>query len=98
MLFPFMLLWLAIGAFIGFVVSKVVNLRGDAPIGGIGVAALGAAATGITYNLYSGNGLNTWHIWSCLAAAAGAAVAVTVWHLVRSRYVSHETVHMRRSY
>jgi uncharacterized membrane protein YeaQ/YmgE (transglycosylase-associated protein family) len=98
MLFPLLLLWGAIGATIGFFVSKIVNLRGDAPIGGIGVSALSGAIAGLAWNLFSGHGFTEWTRWSCLWALIGAAVGVTVWHLIRSRYVSHAQASFRRSY
>ncbi len=98
MLFPLLLLWVAIGAIIGFVVSKIVNLRGDAPIGGIGVSALSGGIAGLTWNLFSGHGFADWTRWSCLWAAIGAGVGVAIWHVIRSRYVNHAQGSIRRSY
>jgi uncharacterized membrane protein YeaQ/YmgE (transglycosylase-associated protein family) len=98
MLLPLMLLWLAIGAAVGYFVSKVVNLRGDDPLGGIAVAAVGAGVLGVACNLFTGYGLTGWNIWSCALAAAGGAVAVAIWHVVRAFFVSHDRGTVRRSY
>jgi hypothetical protein len=98
MLFPFLLLWLATGAAVGFIVSKTVNLRGDAPIGGIAVAAIAGAVCGLGWNIFSGHGLTGWSAWSCLWAAIGAGVGVAIWHVIRSKYVSHDRASVRRSY
>jgi len=98
MLLPLGLLWLAIGATVGFIVSKFVNLRGDDALGGIAVAALGAVALGAGCNVWSGHGLTGWNVWSCLLAGIGAVIAVTIWHIIRAFFVSRERGTVRRSY
>jgi uncharacterized membrane protein YeaQ/YmgE (transglycosylase-associated protein family) len=90
--------WIATGLLIGFVASKIVNLRGDDPKFGICAAAAGALGAGVLYVTLGASGVGTWSWWGLLYAAAGAIVAVVVWHLVRSRSISHERYVPRSSY
>jgi uncharacterized membrane protein YeaQ/YmgE (transglycosylase-associated protein family) len=90
--------WLVVGAIVGFAVSKMVNLRGDDPKLGMGAAVAGAVIGGIVHSVVSGTGVSAWNTWSVLTAALGATIAVIVWHLVRSRTISHDTQTSRRSY
>lgn len=90
--------WIVAGAIVGLVVSKMVNLRGDDPKLGIGAAAAGAVAAGILHAMISGTAVSAWNMWSVLSAALGAVVAVVVWHLIRSRSISHDVQTSRRSY
>jgi uncharacterized membrane protein YeaQ/YmgE (transglycosylase-associated protein family) len=90
--------WIVVGLLIGFIASKVVNLRGDDPMGGIGVAGIGAIVAAVLYTIISGAGVSAWNVWSLFWAAIGAIVGVVTWHLVRSRYVSKAPQTHRRSY
>lgn len=90
--------WVLVGLVVGFVASKVVNLRGDDPRLGV-IAAVGGAvlAAGI-YTVVGGAGVSGWNVWSLAWAAVGGVAGAAVWHGVRSRYVSHERYVPRRSY
>jgi uncharacterized membrane protein YeaQ/YmgE (transglycosylase-associated protein family) len=90
--------WVVVGLLIGFIASKVVNLRGDEPILGIGVGAAAALVVGILYSVISGSGVTAWNLRSILFAAIGALIGVVIWHFVRSRYASREIYTSRRSY
>jgi len=90
--------WIAVGLLVGFVTTKLVNLRGDDPRLSIGVAAAGAICGAVIYTIFSGAGVSAWNPWSLLSAAGGAAVAMVIWHAVRSRTISHDTYTSRRSY
>ena len=90
--------WVVVGMIVGFIASKVVQLRGDDPKLGIGMAMGGAIFAGILYTLISGVGLRAWNPWSLTFAAIGATVAVVGWHVVRSRTISHDVGTVRRSY
>jgi hypothetical protein len=90
--------WIVTGIIIGFIVSKIVNLRGDDPKLGIGVAALAALLGGIGYTIKSGAGVAGFNLWAIITAAACALIAVIAWHLSRSRSVSRERQSVRRSY
>jgi hypothetical protein len=90
--------WIAIGLIVGFIASKVVDLHGDDPRLGFGVASGGAIVAAALYSIISGAGVSAWHGWALAFAAMGAAGAVVAWHLVRSRYVSRESYTTRRSY
>jgi uncharacterized membrane protein YeaQ/YmgE (transglycosylase-associated protein family) len=90
--------WIVLGLIIGFIASKVVNLRGDDPRLGIGVAGLGAVVGGALYSIISGTGVSPWNLWSIVFAAVGAAVGAVIWHAVRSRYISKGPQTHRSSY
>ena len=90
--------WIAVGLLIGFIASKVVDLHGDDPRLGIGVAAGGAILCGVLYSIISGAGVSAWNVWSILCAALGALLGAGVWYGVRSRYVSRERYTTRSSY
>ena len=90
--------WVIVGVIVGFVASKLVNLRGDDPRLSIGAAAAGAIVAGVLYSMISRDGVSAWNAWSILFAAVGATVAAVAWHAVRSRYISRERYVPRRSY
>ena len=90
--------WVALGLLVGFIASKVVNLRGDDPRLSIGVAAVGAVVAGALYSVISGDGVSPFNVWSLVSAAGGALAGAVVWHVVRSRYISHDGYTVRRSY
>lgn len=98
MLLPLLVLWFAAGATIGLMFSKLINLRGDEPLLGIGVAGLGAMIAGLFRNLHGGQGFTGWNVWSLAFAAGGGLIAAILWHAIRSRFVSHERGTVRRSY
>src|SRR5688572_19860395 len=90
--------WIVAGVIVGFIASKVVNLRGDDPRMGIGAAAGGALVAGILHTLFSDAEVAVWNPWGILFAAIGGLVAVVIWHVVRSRSITHDTHTSRRSY
>ena len=90
--------WVVVGLVVGFIVSKVLNLHGDDPKLGIGVAAAGAVVGGFLYGLISGAPVSAWNLWSIVFAAVGAAAGAAIWHGLRSRYVSRASYSVRRSY
>lgn len=90
--------WIAVGLILGFIVSKVLNLHGDDPRLGIGVAVAGALIVGWIYCMISGTGIMLWNPWSILFAAIGAGIGLTIWHGIRSRYIPKEKGTVRRSY
>ena len=90
--------WVITGLLVGVIATKFVNLRGDDPKLGFMAGVAGALVAGLTSSMVSGTGVSAWSWWSVLFAAVGAAVAVTVWHAVRSRSISHARYVPRRSY
>jgi uncharacterized membrane protein YeaQ/YmgE (transglycosylase-associated protein family) len=90
--------WIVIGLIIGFIASKLVNLRGDDPRFSIGVAAGGALVAGLLYSIIGGASITAWNMWSMLFAAIGGIVGAVAWHAIRSRSISHERYVPRRSY
>jgi len=90
--------WIVIGLIVGFIATKVVDLHGDDPRLGFGVACGGAIVAAALYTMISGAGVSAWNPWSLLFAAIGAVAAVVTWHAVRSRYVSRESYTTRRSH
>ncbi len=90
--------WLVVGLIIGFIASKVADLRGDDPRLGMAVAAGGAIVAGALYSIISGAGVTAWNPWSLIFAAIAALAGAVIWHVVRSRYASKQTYSQRRSY
>jgi uncharacterized membrane protein YeaQ/YmgE (transglycosylase-associated protein family) len=90
--------WIVMGLLIGFIAQKFVNLRGDDPKLGIGVATGAAIIMGILYSIISGAGVTAWNPWSLFFAAIGAVGGAVIWHIVRSRSISHAGHTSRRSY
>ncbi len=90
--------WVLVGLLVGFIISKVLDLHGDDPRLGIGVAAGGAIIFAVLYTVISGAGVSAFNIWSLVFAAIGAGVAVAVWHMIRSKYVSRAPYTRRSSY
>ena len=90
--------FLCVGLIVGFVASKLVNLRGDDPRLGIGGAVAGAVVGGVLYGVVSGAGVAPWNLWAVLAAVVGGAAGALAWHAVRSRSISHDSQTSRRSY
>ena len=90
--------WIVVGLIVGFVASKMVNLRGDDPWLGIGVAVGGSVVFAALYSIIAGSAVHAWNPWCLLFAAAGGAVGALIWHGVRSRSISHDRYDPRRSY
>jgi uncharacterized membrane protein YeaQ/YmgE (transglycosylase-associated protein family) len=90
--------WIVVGVVVGFIATKVVNLRGDDPRLSIAVAAGGAILAGALYSMISGAGVSAWNAWSLIFAAIGALAGAATWHAVRSRYISHARYTPRSSY
>ena len=98
MFFLVILSWIAAGLVVGFIASRVVNLRGDDPRLGIGAAAIGAVVAGVIYSVVTGTSIATWTLGSFITAAVVALLTVVAWHLIRSRTISHERYVPRSSY
>ena len=90
--------WMVIALLVGFIASKVVDLRGDDPRLGIAAACGGTIFAAVLYTLISGSGVSAWNPRSLVMAAIGAVVGAVTWHVVRSRSISHESYTRRRSY
>ena len=90
--------WIVIGLLVGYIATKVVDLRGDDPRLGLAVACGGAVVAAVLHSAISGTQVSAWNLWSILFAAMGAVAGVVAWHAVRSRYVSHAPYTRRSSY
>ena len=90
--------WLVVALIVGYIASRFVNLHGDDPRFGFAAAIAGALVAAIVYTLVSGAGVTAFNIWSLIWAAVGAVVAITIWHVVRSRFASHDVGTRRSSY
>ena len=90
--------WLAAGLVVGFIVSRMIDLHGDDPRFGFAAACAGALVGAVGYTLASSASMSAWNLWSFVWAAVGAAVAVLIYHAVRSRFVSRDVGTRRSSY
>ena len=90
--------WLVVAVVVGFIASKVVNLRGDDPRLGIAAACAGGIVAAVLYTVISGSAVTARNPWALLAAATGAVIGALAWHAVRSRSISRESYTRRSSY
>ena len=90
------LLWTGIGLLLGFLTSRVINLRGDDPRLGVAVSIIGAIVGGLIFRMFSD--APTWtSVGSYLIPSVMAIVALVLWHIVRTRG-SYKQPTFRRSY
>jgi uncharacterized membrane protein YeaQ/YmgE (transglycosylase-associated protein family) len=89
--------WVVLGGLIGLAVSKIIDLRGDDPRVGIALSAAGGLLGGWIYSLISGAPVSAFNVWSLLCAALAAGMALSLWHLSRSRRPYQQPTR-RRSY
>lgn len=98
MVFLGILGWLVVGVIVGFIATKLVNLRGDDPRLSVGAAGIAAVVAGAIYSIVSGDGVSAFNVWSIAWAAGGGVAGAVLWHAVRSRFISHDGYTVRRSY
>jgi uncharacterized membrane protein YeaQ/YmgE (transglycosylase-associated protein family) len=89
--------WCICGALLGFIVSRLVDLHGDDPIFGIGVAAAGSLVGGCLYKFISGSTINIMNVRSLVWSVVASGVALAIWHVIRA-LSPHEQQTIRRSY
>jgi hypothetical protein len=89
--------WVLVGLIVGFVASRVVDLRGDDPRISIGISSFAALLAGALYSWFSGTSVVFFTFWGWLVAGITAALAVTAWHVARHR-APYKRPKMRQSY
>lgn len=92
-----LIIWVVIGAIVGAIAIKFVDTRGDSPMLGIGAAVAGAVIVGGAHRFLSGN-VELWSVLGMCLAAVGAAAGAAIYHLIRSRSISHDRQSVRSSY
>jgi uncharacterized membrane protein YeaQ/YmgE (transglycosylase-associated protein family) len=97
-MFLALLSWIVVGAVVGFIGSKLVNLRGDTPLIGMGAAAGGAVVAGLVHALMFREAVLPWDLWNLVFAAAGAAASVLGYHVIRGLSISKDRQSIRSSY
>ena len=90
--------WLVVAVIVGFIASKVVDLRGDDPRLGLAASCAGSIVAAVLYTVISGSAVSARNPWALLAAATGAAIGVFAGHAIRSRSISRESYSRRNSY
>lgn len=90
--------WVVLGLIVGFAASKIVNLRGDEPLIGILAALSGAIVAGLIFKFRAVEPYEAWTAGNAIWTVAGAAIAVTIYHLIRSRSISKDQGTVRSSY
>jgi len=98
MVFVGIIEWVVVGLLVGYVASKMVNLRGDDPRLGMFAGVGGAVVAAGLYSMITRTGVALWVPWGLAWAAAGAVAGTAAWHAVRSRSVSRERYVPRSSY
>jgi uncharacterized membrane protein YeaQ/YmgE (transglycosylase-associated protein family) len=97
MFFVVLLSWIAAGLIIGAMASKAVNLRGDDPRFGIAAAVAGALLVAVIFSMVRGYAMTVWALWPFVVAVIGGVVGVVLWHVIRSRTISHDRYVPRQS-
>lgn len=90
--------WIILGAIVGFIASKIVDLRGDEPLIGIAAAVAGGVVGGLLFKMRAAEPYEAWAMGNILAVVVGAAAAVTVFHLIRSCSIDKTQQTVRTSY
>jgi len=72
--------WLFLGIIVGFIVSKVVPLRGDDPKPSIITAALAAVAGAGIYNMFDHIQVTPFNPHSLFYAALASVTVLVIWH------------------
>jgi uncharacterized membrane protein YeaQ/YmgE (transglycosylase-associated protein family) len=72
--------WILLGLIVGFVATKLIDLRGDDPRMGIGLGAAGALLGGWLYSMISGSPVTPFNLMSLFFAAIACAIVLAAWH------------------
>jgi uncharacterized membrane protein YeaQ/YmgE (transglycosylase-associated protein family) len=75
--------WIVLGAIIGFIASKTLNLGGDDPKMGIALAAAAGLLGGGVYSFFSGMEVTGYNGRSLMYAGLAAIATLIVWHAMR---------------
>jgi len=75
--------WIVLGLIAGFVGSKVVNRQGSGVFMDIVLGIVGAVVGGWLFHHLGYSGVNGLNLWSFFVASVGAAVTLSVGHVVR---------------
>jgi uncharacterized membrane protein YeaQ/YmgE (transglycosylase-associated protein family) len=75
--------WIVLGTIVGFIISKVVPLRGDDPRMGIMTGAIGGLIGGWLYSWHTGSPVTSFNMTSLFSAAIAAGAALVIWHCWR---------------
>lgn len=89
--------WVLAGVIVAWIATKMINLRGDDPILDYAVGVVGAFVGGLICHFIVGGPMATFSVWCLIAAFVGAAIALTIWHIIRTRG-KYEIPTSRRSY
>jgi uncharacterized membrane protein YeaQ/YmgE (transglycosylase-associated protein family) len=77
--------WIAVGVLVAFIATKKVNLRGDDPIVDYCLSAAGGFIGGMIYHFIDGGPMAKFNFWTLIFAVIGAVIALTIWHIIRTR-------------
>lgn len=91
------IIWAIIGLVAGFIISKVVDLRGDDPRLSFGLGIAGGVIGGWLFSLVSFSAMVWSNFWSWIFAAIVAVAAVWTWHFLSHRG-PHKPSSTRQSY
>jgi len=77
--------WIVVGLIVGFIASRIVNIRDEDPKLGLLVGGAAALIGGWVSNAFSIPGAAGFNLWSVMFAGIGALVGLAVWHAVQAR-------------
>jgi uncharacterized membrane protein YeaQ/YmgE (transglycosylase-associated protein family) len=77
--------WILAGALVAWITTKKINLRGDDPIIDYAIGVGGAFVGGLVCHFIVGGPMATFSVWCLIAAFVGTVIALTIWHIIRTR-------------
>lgn len=80
--------WGILGLIIGFIASRLINLRGDDPVIGIVLAAFSAMIGGMIFTVFRGEPEGILNYWSMTVALLACGATLMVWHVMRKHSLS----------
>jgi uncharacterized membrane protein YeaQ/YmgE (transglycosylase-associated protein family) len=77
--------WIVVGVIVAYIATKKVNLRGDDPIVDYCLGAAGGFIGGLVFHFFTDDPMSRFNFWTLIFAVIGAVIALTIWHIIRTR-------------
>ena len=79
------LAWIFLGTLSGFLASKLVNKQGEGLFLDLVLGIVGSVVGGWIFTAFGATGVTGLNLWSILVSVVGAAVTLSVYHLIVRR-------------